>query len=147
MNKIKSNIIVGYFGMLMSISGIIQGTNPVLLFYVNNIMFFAYLAIIPYVFLYELTQKKMLVNTILLFVLFLVYEFLYSNIMFLIALISINLLILTYYLCRKEFSNIDFYKYTPFTFMKFNRYIGVSSLILLIIYFVINLNFQKEIFN
>ena len=46
MNKIKSNIIVGYFGMLMSISGIIQGTNAVLLFYVNNIMFFAYLAII-----------------------------------------------------------------------------------------------------
>jgi len=140
MNKIESNILVGYFGLLMSLLGIIQGANPVLLFYVNNIMFFAYLAIMPYVFLYELTQKKMLVNTILLFLLFLFYEFLYSTIMFFMALISINLLLLAYYISRKQFINVDLYKYTPFTLMRFNRYIGLTSLILFISYFDINYN-------
>jgi hypothetical protein len=140
MNKIKSNILIGYFGLLMSILGIMQGTNPVLLFYMNNFMFFAYLAILPFIFLYELNNKRNFLNTILLFILFLLYQYLYSKTMLFVAFVFIFILFIIYYMLRKRFNNVNFDKYTPFTFMLFNRYIGLTSLILLISYFVINYN-------
>lgn len=110
MDKIQTNLYVGYTGPVLCTLGLLSGTDLLLAFIVNNLMFFAYLCIIPFIRAYE-KNKNHKVHTTLLLILYLIYNFTYN-----IKMGILSLIIFIFWLknCNtKDISDIDLYASSP----------------------------------
>jgi hypothetical protein len=110
MDRIKTNILVGYLGPLLCYMGMRTGTNSIVLFLTNNLLFFAMISILFFLYLFE-TEKKIRIYTFSHLIFYLFYNISYNLVLGILSLLIISFWITE---ARKiDLEKLEFEETTP----------------------------------